>query len=84
MRRFIEEDLKQWKDSGRRKPLILHGARQVGKTYSLKEFGGKHFDSVAVVDSEKHQTAKEGLSPYPNPPRGRSPGGLGIRRQNRR
>ena len=39
MRRFIDEELWRWKDGIRRKPLILRGARQVGKTWSLKEFG---------------------------------------------
>ena len=54
MRRFIDRELRQWKDSKRRKPLVLRGARQVGKTYSLKEFGGKHFDTVAVADLERN------------------------------
>jgi len=54
VRRFIDRELRQWKDSKRRKPLILRGARQVGKTYSLKEFGKKHFDTVAVADLERN------------------------------
>lgn len=39
MERHIYKSLKSWKDSPNRKPLILQGARQVGKTYILKEFG---------------------------------------------
>ena len=39
MRRTLMDDLVAWKDSPRRKPLILNGARQVGKTWLLKEFG---------------------------------------------
>lgn len=40
MKRKIEEKLLAWKDKQKdRKPLILNGARQVGKTYILKEFG---------------------------------------------
>lgn len=55
MKRFIESELIDWKSSPRRKPLILRGARQVGKTYSLKRFGEEHFrDNVVFVDLEKH------------------------------
>lgn len=54
MRRFINEELQRWKDSVRRKPLILRGARQVGKTWSLKEFGASCFDSLALVDLERN------------------------------
>lgn len=41
MQRFITEKLIGWKNSKDRKPLIIKGARQVGKTYILKEFGEK-------------------------------------------
>jgi len=54
MRRFIDQRLEKWKLSRRRKPLILRGARQVGKTYSVKQFGEKYFDNVAVVDLERN------------------------------
>lgn len=56
MKRFIESDLIKWKESKRRKPLLLRGARQVGKTYSLKSFGKSHFDAVALVDLERNPT----------------------------
>ncbi len=56
MKRFIDDDLQRWKDGRRRKPLIVRGARQVGKTYSLKEFGKKQFESVAFVDLERSPT----------------------------
>ena len=39
MKRNVTESLNDWKSSANRKPLILRGARQVGKTYILKEFG---------------------------------------------
>ena len=39
MKRFLYNQLKNWKDSKTRKPLILEGARQVGKTWLLKQFG---------------------------------------------
>lgn len=43
MERTVMMQLKNWKNSQFRKPLILTGARQVGKTYVLKEFGKKEF-----------------------------------------
>ena len=52
MKRNIDNELRKWKSRIRRKPLILRGARQVGKTYSVKKFGGS-FDSFALVDLEK-------------------------------
>ena len=41
MEREIIKDLIKWKNSKNRKPLIVHGARQVGKTYIIKQFGKK-------------------------------------------
>ena len=54
MKRLIEQDLANWKNSRRRKPLILRGARQVGKTYSITRFGEKSFDEVATIDLERN------------------------------
>jgi predicted AAA+ superfamily ATPase len=49
MERLLMRDLIAWKNSPTRKPLILHGARQVGKTWLLQEFGSKEFaDSVYI------------------------------------
>ena len=50
MRRFITEELIKWKESKTRKPLILKGARQVGKTYILKEFGKNNYENVAYFN----------------------------------
>ena len=50
MKRFITEKLVKWKESKDRKPLILRGARQVGKTFILKEFGEKYYDTVAYFN----------------------------------
>ncbi len=50
MKRFITEKLLDWKNSKDRKPLILKGARQVGKTYILKEFGECNYDNVAYFN----------------------------------
>ncbi len=44
MKRDIINYLKKWKDSKRRKPLIMTGVRQCGKTYALKEFGSRYTD----------------------------------------
>ncbi|MCL2653562.1 MAG: ATP-binding protein [Propionibacteriaceae bacterium] len=50
MYRDVIDALKTWKASPGRKPLVLRGARQVGKTWALKEFGRTSFDSTAYVD----------------------------------
>ena len=50
MQRFIMDKLLKWKKSTSRKPLILRGARQVGKTYILKEFGKNNYDNVAYFN----------------------------------
>ena len=50
MKRQITEELIQWKDAKNRKPLIVHGARQVGKTYIIKQFGKEYFDNLIYVN----------------------------------
>jgi len=52
MKRKILESLVEWKASEERKPLILNGARQVGKTYILEEFGKEHFENVIYLNME--------------------------------
>lgn len=52
MYRKILEDLITWKSSKRRKPLILSGARQTGKTYILKKFGKEHYKNLIYVNCE--------------------------------
>ena len=53
MKRDIYEKLVAWKESPARKPLILKGARQVGKTFILNEFGKREFDHVAYFNFEE-------------------------------
>ncbi|MBI2344128.1 MAG: ATP-binding protein [Deltaproteobacteria bacterium] len=54
MFRSLQQSLLHWKDDTRRKPLILRGARQVGKTYAVTQFGQEHFPNHFVaVDFEK-------------------------------
>lgn len=50
MKRFILDKLIKWKDSKYRKPLILKGARQIGKTYILKQFGEENYEGVAYFN----------------------------------
>lgn len=67
MYRKIMNYLKEWKESKHRKPLILQGARQVGKTYSILEFGRTHYEHVAYFNFETNprlnETFAENLSP---------------------
>ena len=67
MYRKIMRYLEAWKNSPHRKPLILQGARQVGKTYAVLEFGRTHYDNVAYFNFETSprlaQTFAEDISP---------------------
>ena len=55
MKRNINDQLVKWKESGSRKPLILRGARQVGKTYSLEEFGKGNFQVCHYLNFEEDE-----------------------------
>lgn len=59
MYRKIIEQLKDWKNSPNRKPLVLAGARQVGKTYILNEFGKQEFKNVAYINCDDNELAKD-------------------------
>ena len=50
MYRYKIEELKKWKESKNRKPLIIRGARQVGKTWLMKEFGEKYYEKYAYIN----------------------------------
>ena len=67
MYRKIMAYLEKWKESPHRKPLILQGARQVGKTYSVLEFGRNHYENVAYFNFESNpklaDTFDESISP---------------------
>lgn len=54
MERNIINELIEWKNSRNRKPLILNGARQVGKTYILQEFGRLHYKNVAYFNCDRN------------------------------
>ena len=51
--------LLDWKQSGRRKPLILSGIRKVGKTWLLKEFGKRHYPNVAYFNFDENEDFKQ-------------------------
>ena len=67
MKRFIMKQLVDWKNSLDRKPLILKGARQVGKTYILKEFGENNYENVAYFNFDHDDGLKELFSNTKNP-----------------
>lgn len=64
MERNIYQNLLQWKASPTRKPLILHGARQVGKTYILRDFGRREYESVAYVNCDNSPDAAALFADY--------------------
>lgn len=55
MKRLIEQELVQWKESSRRKPLVLRGARQVGKTWLVEQVLAKDFEALVKIDLEKRR-----------------------------
>lgn len=59
MKRLILDELKKWKNSDSRKPLILDGARQVGKTWILQEFGKTEYENCVYINCDKNQTVKD-------------------------
>ena len=60
------DDLVRWKNRNDRKPLILLGARQVGKTYILKEFGRREYDNVAYINCDNNDLVRDLFTPYYN------------------
>ena len=53
IRRDIIDRLRQWKNSENRKPILLKGARQTGKTWIMQEFGKECFEYVAEFNFDK-------------------------------
>ncbi len=58
MYRKAYHKLKEWKDSDNRKPLLLLGARQVGKTWLMKEFGRNEYENVVYINCDAEPLAK--------------------------
>lgn len=69
MHRYIKDNLIEWKNRKNRKPLILRGARQVGKTYILKEFGYEYYDDVAYFNFDHDDDLKNLFSITKDPKR---------------
>ena len=59
MERFILKKLLDWKNSPYRKPLILKGVRQVGKTWILKEFGRRCYENTAYFNFDENEEYKQ-------------------------
>jgi predicted AAA+ superfamily ATPase len=55
MKRIALKTLENWKNKPAHKPMIIHGARQVGKTWLMKEFGSTHYKNVAYIWFEKNE-----------------------------
>ena len=54
MERFALKTLKNWKNKPHHKPMIIHGVRQVGKTWIMREFGRRHYKNIAYIGFEKN------------------------------
>ena len=66
MHRDLETELIRWKNAKEHMPLLLRGARQVGKTHLATTFAREHFETVLVINfekEEKYKLAFESLDP---------------------
>ena len=59
MERFAIKELEKWKNKSNRKPMVLMGARQVGKTWLMKTFGEKNYKKVAYISFYNNQAMKD-------------------------
>lgn len=64
MERIAYKQLLEWKNSGTRKPLILQGARQVGKTWILKDFAKREYKNLAYISCENNERMRELFADY--------------------
>lgn len=55
MKRLLLENLVKWKKSLTKKPLILKGARQVGKTYLIRKFANEYYEDLIEINFERDQ-----------------------------
>lgn len=67
MRRVVYQQLNEWKLSTNRKPLILNGARQVGKTYIIKEFGRCEYKKTAYISLDRNDKVRSVFEKDTNP-----------------
>lgn len=59
MKRYIDTVLQNWQNNSRRKPLLIRGARQVGKSWSVNRFGHQEFPDMAVINLESEPQVAE-------------------------
>lgn len=59
MYRYVIEDLKKWKNKKNRKPLVIEGARQVGKTWLMKEFGRTEYENTVYINFDVETNIKD-------------------------
>lgn len=59
MERDLFIKLEQWKNKKKRKPLIIQGARQVGKTWIMKEFGARYYKDIIYINFDNNETMKK-------------------------
>ncbi len=62
MKRHLMKDLINWKNKKHRKPLIIRGARQVGKTWIMKEFGRLHYENTIYINFDNNERMKQVFS----------------------
>jgi len=62
MERYLMHALLKWKTKKKRKPLIIRGARQVGKTWLMKEFGKKYYKEVVYITFDNNERMKQVFS----------------------
>jgi predicted AAA+ superfamily ATPase len=66
MDRVIHKELVNWKNGPNRKPLLIQGARQVGKTYAIKTFGKSEFSQCIYLNFDENPEYIDSYPPYAN------------------
>lgn len=69
MKRRVSESLLEWKNKDGRMPLLINGARQVGKTYSVEQFGKEHYGNVLYLNMEIETAFSKFLETELSPPK---------------
>mgnify|MGYP000919049321 CR=1 FL=1 len=67
MKRNAMQDLVQWKNDEERKPMVLKGARQVGKTWNMKVFGRQDYESYVYLSFYEEEVLKSMVETAKNP-----------------
>ena len=69
IKRDIINKFKDWKDADKHKPILLKGARQIGKTWAMEEFGTECFDYTAKFDFDRQKELKSAFTVSKEPAR---------------